>query len=265
MTVTTARAPGGYDEFAPFYDGFTSGSDYETWTKHVLALANAYGLGGRRVLDVACGTGKSFLPLLDRGFDVTGCDLSVAMLAEARRKAPGVRLVEADMRAIPELGAFDLITCFDDSLNHLLDESELAAALRSMARNLSPAGLLLFDLNTLLTYRTTFAAHGVSSHGDLVFTWRGDSTEDAPPECRATAHVDVFAPREDGLYERVGTRHEQRHFPPHRVSRLIEEAGLDCLGVHGVDDDGSPTSVLDETRQLKALYAARLPKGGDPE
>jgi SAM-dependent methyltransferase len=263
MTVTTARPAGGYDEFAPFYDAFTAQSDYETWTKHVLALAGAYGLEGRRVLDVACGTGKSFLPLLERGFEVTACDLSAAMLAEARRKAPAARLVEADMRALPELGAFDLITCFDDSLNHLLDESELLSALRSIARNLSPEGLLLFDLNTLLTYRTTFAVHGVSTHDGVLFTWRGDSTADAPPECRATAHIDAFAPR-DGLYERITTRHEQRHFPPHRVCRAMERAGLDPVGVHGVRDDGSHTPVLDETRQLKAMYAARLAKGGDP-
>ena len=38
---------------------------------------------GERVLDVACGTGKSFMPFLARGWDVTACDLSPAMLARA--------------------------------------------------------------------------------------------------------------------------------------------------------------------------------------
>jgi SAM-dependent methyltransferase len=265
MTVSTPRALGGYDEFAPFYDAFTSGSDYETWTEHVLHLATAHGLRGKRVLDVACGTGKSLLPFLTRGFDVTGCDLSAAMLSEARRKAPGVRLVQADVRALPELGAYDLITCFDDSLNHLPDEDDLASALRSMARNLSPTGLLLFDLNTLLAYRTTFAVDSVSTHEGVLFAWRGESGPDAEPGCRAAARIDAFAPRDDGLYERIATRHEQRHFPPACVTRSIAGAGLDCLGVHGVRHDGSHTDDLDETSQLKAMYVARLAKGGDPE
>ena len=65
------------------------------------------------------------------------------------------------MRELPVLGGFDLVTCFDDSLNHLLEEDDLAAALASMAANLEPTGLLLFDLNTLLAYRTTFAADSV--------------------------------------------------------------------------------------------------------
>ena len=72
-------------------------------------------------LDLACGTGKSFLPFLRRGFDVTGCDSSSAMLAEAARKAPEAKLVHADLRdAARMVGRFDLVNCFDDSLNYLL-------------------------------------------------------------------------------------------------------------------------------------------------
>ena len=71
--------------------------------------------------------------------------------------------------------------------------------------------------------------------------------------------------RPDGRYERVSTRHAQRHFPPHRVTALLARAGLECLGVHGVLGDGSHVPEPDETRHLKVMYAARLAKGGDPE
>jgi SAM-dependent methyltransferase len=214
---------------------------------------------------VACGTGKSFMPFVERGFEATGCDSSPAMLARAASKAPGVPLVEADMRDLPALGRFDLITCFDDSLNYLLEADQLAAALASIARNLHDSGLALFDLNTLLAYRTTFAVDAVSTHERLTFLWRGRSTPDAPPGCHASARIEVFAERSEGLYERSSSEHEQRHFPPHLVTALIERAGLDCLGVHGVLDDGSHVPEPDETRQLKVMYVARLAKGGDRE
>jgi SAM-dependent methyltransferase len=265
MTATTVASSAAYESFAPWYDAFTAGSDYEAWTAHALALAGPYGLTGTRVLDVACGTGKSFMPFIERGFEVTGCDSSPAMLAQAAAKAPDVPLVEADMRELPELGRFDLITCFDDSLNYLLEPDELAAALASIARNLDESGLALFDLNTLLAYRTTFAADAVSRHERLTFLWHGSSTPDAPPGCHAAARIDVFAERSDGLYERSASEHRQRHFPPHAVIALIERAGLDCVGVHGVLDDGSHVPEPDETRQLKVMYVARLAKGGDPE
>jgi SAM-dependent methyltransferase len=263
-TISRSRSPG-YEEFAPFYDGFTAGSDYEAWTVRTLALLDSLGWSGDRILDVACGTGNSFLPLLRRGFTVTGCDVSPAMLAQAERKAPGVELVEADMRNLPKLGAFDLVTCFDDSLNYLHDGEELRSALRSMAANLAGPGLLLFDLNTLLAYRTTFSTSDVVERDGITFIWRGDGGPDLAAGCRAAARVDVFVPEDRGLYRRVSSTHEQRHFPPDLVTALIAGAGLDCMGAYGVLEDGTPVPELDEARHPKALYVARLAKGGDPE
>jgi SAM-dependent methyltransferase len=258
--VSTVRQ---YEAFAPFYDAFTADSDYEAWTAHVLELATRLGLGGTTLLDVACGTGKSFLPFLDRGFDVTGCDVSTAMLAHATRKAPEVMLVEADVRELPHIGSFELVTCFDDSLNYLLEERDLARALDSIARNLSPSGLALFDLNTLLAYRTTFAMDSVTARDGTVFAWHGEASGDAAPGSRADAVIDIFAPLVDGLYERIRVRHAQRHFPPDRVTALLEGAGLECLGVHGVQADGRLEPDLNEKRHLKVLFATRRSKGGD--
>src|ERR687896_2229577 len=147
MPVAVPSTASEYDAFAPFYDGFTARSDYEAWTRHVLELAERLGLRGRTLLDLACGTGKSFIPFLRRGFAITGCDVSGAMLAEAERKAPGAALVHADIRELGSIGRFDLVTCFDDSLNYLIEERDLGRALASAAANLDPHGLALFDLN----------------------------------------------------------------------------------------------------------------------
>jgi SAM-dependent methyltransferase len=261
MSLAVRSTASEYDAFAPFYDAFTAGSDYEAWTRHVLALAERLGLRGRSLLDLACGTGKSFVPFLRRGFSVTGCDVSSGMLAEARRKAPGAALLRADVRELGSIGRFDLVTCFDDSLNYLLDDGDLALALESAAANLEPHGLFLFDLNTLLAYRTTFARDSVAERDGAVFAWRGESAGDAGPGCRATATIEVFAPREEGLYERFASRHAQRHHPSGRVTALMDAAGLRCLAIHGVRDDGSLERELDEARHLKVLYAAGRGEG----
>jgi SAM-dependent methyltransferase len=254
-----------YEAFAPYYDLFTAESDYEVWTGHVLAAAREHGPVGSRVLDLACGTGNSFLPFLARGFEVTGCDASRAMLDEAARKAPAARLELVDIRAGTRLGEFDLVTCFDDSLNYLIDERDLTAAFRSISVNLCADGLALFDLNSLLAYRTTFASDRVTERDGIVFAWRGEATADVAPACRATARIEIFAPREAGSYERVSTTHAQRHHPRDAVVRSLELAGLECLSVHGVLDDGSLVSSADELDQLKALYVVRLRKGGVAE
>ena len=100
-----------YDAFAPHYDAFTAHHDYPAWTATLERLARAAGLNGRRLLDVACGTGKSFLPFLQRGFDVVACDVSPRMLAIAAAKAgERVRLERHDMRRLPVLGSFDPVS-----------------------------------------------------------------------------------------------------------------------------------------------------------
>jgi SAM-dependent methyltransferase len=105
-------------------------------------LAREHGLSGRRVLDVACGTGKSLLPLVRRGYEGSGCDLSAGMLERAGAALPGAPLHRADMRALPRrLGTSDWITCLDDTLNYLLGDDDLARALASMAGLLRPGGL----------------------------------------------------------------------------------------------------------------------------
>jgi SAM-dependent methyltransferase len=262
MTAVATQPACEYDTFAPFYDAFTAGSDYEAWATHVLPFARRIGLSGNRLLDVACGTGSSFLPFRRRGFRVTGCDASPAMLAEAARKAPDATLVHADMRRLARLGRFDLVTCFDDSLNHLADERELLAAFRGIRANLATDGVALFDLNTLLAYRTTFAEDRLSAADGTLFAWWGESSPDARPGCHASARLEIFAPTGD-LYRRVEVRHRQRHFPRDRVGSLLDEAGLACAGVHGVAGDGSLTPDADELEHLKVLYAARTAKGGD--
>ncbi len=87
--VLPADAGEVFDDFADYYDRFTAHHDYELWMDRLERLALTHGLRGRRLLDVACGTGKSLLPLLDRGYEAVGCDLSERMLARAAPKVAG--------------------------------------------------------------------------------------------------------------------------------------------------------------------------------
>src|SRR4051812_26297018 len=142
-----------YDALAPGYDDLTRGHDHVAWTGLLEAHAIAAGLAGKRLLDVACGTGNTIVPMVERGYDVTGVDISAAMLAEAEGKLAGsARLALADMRALPQLGEFDLVWCLGDSLNYLNSEAELAAAFAGMRRNLAADGVVVFDVNTLATF-----------------------------------------------------------------------------------------------------------------
>jgi SAM-dependent methyltransferase len=245
-----------YDALAPFYDAFTAHHDYERWTAMLERLAHRHGLRGNRLLDVACGTGKSFAPFLDRGYEVTGCDLSPAMLAVARAKTPAVALHERDMRALGRLGSFDLVTCLDDALNHLLSEDDLERAFAGVRANLAPGGVFVFDLNTLACYRAFFARPLVVEHDGGTIVWQGRGDAAAESGCLAEATLDAFALAGGDRYRRVATLHRQRHHPRAVVEQALAAAGLECAGSYGQDLASNAEPRIDELRHSKAVYVA---------
>jgi SAM-dependent methyltransferase len=100
------------------------------------------GLAGRLtglVADIGCGPGHVGRYLSDRGVDVVGVDLSARMLDVARRRNPGMRFEQADVRALPfgdgELGG--AVAFY--SLIHLDD---LTDALAELHRAICAGGVL---------------------------------------------------------------------------------------------------------------------------
>ncbi len=250
-----------YDQFAAHYDAFTGHYDSSAWIAGLLAAAEPLGLSGNRLLDVACGTGNSFLPLLDRGWKVTGCDLSEAMLAQARQKTSAeVTLFQADMRALKRVGEFDLVTCLGDALNYLADIDQLAACLRGLSSNLAAGGLVIFDVNTVRTYRSFFAETDVRAAGQHRLCWRGLAGIEFEPGDRAEATFEVES--EDGEASVPATLHRQRHFPRNTILRALGRTDLKALGIFGHGLDGVLMRPLDERRHTKAIYICAAVKPG---
>jgi SAM-dependent methyltransferase len=254
----TADTRDAYEAMAPHYDLFTADHEHEPWTATLERVAIDAGLRGRRLLDVACGTGKSFLPFLARGYEVTACDISPAMVAIAAAKCEGhgVEVSVQDMRALPRLGEFDLVCCLSDALNYLLEPDELHDALHGMARNLAPGGVLLFDLNTLRAYRTFFAGRTVVQDDGRVLVWEGRAAPDAASGTIVDASLEALTRLPSGGWERTEVLHRQRHHAEPVVRAALADAGLAADPPFGVSLDGSLSRPLAEARHTKALYVA---------
>jgi SAM-dependent methyltransferase len=247
-----------YEAIAPVYDDFTAHHNYELWLGNLLPELRRHGLSGRRLLDVGCGTGKSFLPMLERGWEITACDISPSMLELARTKAgDAVRLTVADMRKLPKFGEFDLVWALDDAVNYLLSPEELGDALSGMRANMAPGGLLMFDVNALHAYRTFFAETERVERGGRRLVWRGQGSADAVPGSIAEARFEVEIPAGGGEPDVETHVHRQRHFPEAQVLELLQAAGLECLDVFGHGFDAVLKQPVDELVHSKIVYIAR--------
>jgi SAM-dependent methyltransferase len=258
-STTVASA---YDDLAPHYDAYTAGYAHEAWVGAIERQAIMLGLTGWRALDLACGTGKSTLPLLSRGYSVLACDISEPMVREARRKLPqhADAFLVADMRSLPALGEFDLVLCLDDAVNYLVSDEELEAAFASVARVLAPAGVFAFDLNSLATYRDSFARAIVREQEGLFCAWRGEATAVIEPGDLASATLEIFVERDDGLWERRSSLHVQRHYRPQQVRNALARAGLECRMIAGQLPGGRLEPSFDESRHIKLVFFASYPQ-----
>lgn len=102
-----------------------------------------------RVLEVACGTGRIYLDLLDVGIDASGIDLSVEMLEKLRSKARDRGLetdvYEADMRDFDLEKTFSLIIIPYRSFLHNLTVKDQLSALENIYNHLEPGGKLILN------------------------------------------------------------------------------------------------------------------------
>lgn len=257
-TLPEDHARRAYDALAPGYDDLTRGHDHDRWTAVLEARARAAGLAGSRLLDVACGTGNTMLPMLDRGYEVTGVDVSDAMLAEARRKTGDrARLVHADMRDLPALGKFDLVWCLGDALNYLDTPAELVAALTGFTRNLADGGVVVFDVNTLGTFRVLYSSIYVVPSEERVVLLEGRGRRDLEAGQAAQSWIDRLEPQESGWWTRTRSAHHHRHHPDAVVRSALARAGLVCCAAYGTFTTGVTEAPLDELVHAKAVYTAR--------
>lgn len=254
----TDSAQAAFDVLAPLYDRLTANHDHAAWAAQLEALARQAGLGGRRLLDVGCGTGASAAPMLARGYDVVGVDISEGMLAAAReRLGPDVRLERADMRALPVLGSFDLVWSVSDGVNFILGESELADAFAGFARNLAPGGVVVFDVDTLASFRLLYTSLLVAQDEGAVVVFEGRAEGELAAGSLAEAVVDRLEPADPPFWRRERAWHRQRHHPRERLEAALAAAGLRCVAVWGTDGAGGSEQPLDELRHGKAVYIAQ--------
>ncbi len=237
-----SQKPSAYDLFAPIYD-----RHWERFSIQPFPVLDELLLSripdGSHILDLCCGTGPIAAQLLARGYRVTGVDSSEGMLQFARRNAPTARLLLSDARAftIPELADAALST--SDSLNHIIDPSDLALAFGCVRRALRDSGLFVFDLNTEEKYRLRWTGSFGIVEDDQVCVVRAAYDQQA-----ALARFDatVFVPETDppGGWRREDLTITERYYAEPEIRSALADAGFGDIAVYDwrrdLDPDGEP-------------------------
>lgn len=101
---------------------------------------------GSKMLDVACGKGRHSIQLANKGFDVTGIDLSDDSINEAlRAQTDSLHFFKHDMRLPFWINYFDYAFNFFTSFGYFKTRREHDNAIRTIAQSLKKDGSFVMD------------------------------------------------------------------------------------------------------------------------
>ncbi|KIL44473.1 class I SAM-dependent DNA methyltransferase [Jeotgalibacillus soli] len=219
-----------YGRFAEVYDQLMSDMPYNQWINFVLDQVSLFNVSGKRLLDIGCGTGECTIKIAQEGFEVTGIDLSDAMLSvaadKAARQGVPIQLFQQDMAELEGFEPFDVITIFCDSLNYLEEVDQVRSTFSRVYEQLLPGGLLLFDVHSLYKIHEMFIDQTFTfDNGDVAYIWNSFPGEEADSVEHELSFFVLENEKKD-LYARFDELHKQRTFSVEQYTKWLQDAGF---------------------------------------
>lgn len=218
---------------------------------------------GGRIVDLACGTGRTTLPLAEAGFEVIGVDMSGPMLGVARKKARdrGLRVAfhQQDCRRLdlPETDA-RVATMTGNAFQEFLTNDDQDGLLRSVARHLARGGIFVFGT------RFPSAANLDRGEGEQAWSTITDAAGRTITVSVIWSYDPVVQVQDYVFIERIGdgthVAEERRSFGrlrytwPLEMERLLATHSFDLKRVHG-GWDASPLTA--DSREMVAVARKR--------
>jgi SAM-dependent methyltransferase len=211
----------------------------------------------KRVLELACGTGRLTIPLARRGrslcpdFRIVGVDLSEPFLRRAQERAAGlgpdvadaISFVLGDMVDIDLDEQFDLVFVGLNSFMLISDLQEQVACLKSIRRHLRPNGYFGLEAVVpptpflsqalrkptaiMLDYDFCLPEHGIKR----LLRFSVDRYDAMTQTDRTTFLYEIFY--EDGRHERHVKDHAFHMYFPRELELLMLYAGFEILARYG--------------------------------
>lgn len=241
-----------YQVVAEYYDFVTAYSKRQDMTFFVDMAREA----GGSVLEIGCGTGRVLIPTARTGVNITGFDLSTAMLDVCQQRLTQepeavqarVQLEQGDMRQFDLGRTFALVTLPFRPFQHLLTVDDQLACLGCIQRHLQPGGRLVFDLfNPSLHILANDMMIGVEYEREPEFTmpdgrrvlWRDKIV--ARDLSRQVQDVEIIydVTHPDGRQERRKHAFPMRYFFRYEAEHLLARTGFVVEQVYA-DYDRTP-------------------------
>lgn len=242
-----------YKKMSTIYDRLMlEDVDYTKWTNYVESIFKKYKVEGKRVLDLGCGTGNITIPLSEKGYELTGVDLSEEMLSIADSKAfelnKNIKWISGDMVEIQYPSKYDAIIACCDSVNYIVDDKDLLQMFKNAYKGLNIGGVFTFDIHSYYKINELYKDEIFTYTSDEIsYIWENNYDE-------ATEIIEYYLNffiknTHDQSYTRAEELHYQRAYKSESIVDMLVEAGftiVDCFNFNTFD----PPNAEDERLQF---------------
>ena len=238
-----------YQEFARVYDTIMDDTLYEAWhdfsRRHLPSET-------KEILELACGTGKLCVLFARDGYAVTGLDLSEEMLTIAYNRAldelddsVGIGFIEGDMRDLSDVGTYDAVTCYSDSICYMPDREAVQEVFDGVFNALNAGGTFIFDVHSVHQIDNVFPGYTYhENEEDYAFIWDSFPGEKAHS---ITHELTFFVKDSDGKFERRDEVHDERTYTIDNYLTMLDNAGFVSVQVFADFEDVAPSDQDDDS------------------
>jgi SAM-dependent methyltransferase len=229
--------------YASQYDILYADKDYEAECDLIEDVFRKYGNDKiKTVLDLGCGTGNHAIPMVRRGYRMTGVDISEEMLACARAKSQSAgserqNFLHGDVRNIDLHKQFDAVLMMFAVLGYQTTNEDVFSALNTASRHLKPGGLFIFDV----WYGPAVLMQRPTEKVKIIPTPKGKIIRTASGQLDTFRHLcevryKIFRIEDMRIVSESEESHLMRYFFPQELAFFLKQADLDIQQISAFND-----------------------------
>ena len=139
-----------FGSYSEYYNLLYQDKDYQSEVDYVHNLICDYNTTAHSLLDLGCGTGLHDFRFKDKGYAVTGVDLSDKMIELAQRRRmetnEDMDFIVGDVRNIRLQKKFDVVTSLFHVASYQTTTPDLEAFIKTAYEHLEKDGIFIFSV-----------------------------------------------------------------------------------------------------------------------
>lgn len=226
-----------FRKYGEYYDLIYHDKDYETECDFIEKVFRDFSPKPvKTILDAGCGTGGHAIPLVQRGYDVTGVDASEAAIKILVEKAEQNRLLlpsyTMDIRSLQLNNKFDASICMFAVINYLTENEDIQSALMNIRKHLAVGSLFIFDCwNGLAVLRIlpSITVKTVVDKDKRVMRIARPELDAFHHLCRVNYQLSVT--HGNTIVDEIEETHIIRFLFPQEIAHYLEDANFELLKI----------------------------------